>query len=151
MGLEDFSTESSSSSSTTGARSGTEKSEEDNKPFKTVSSSDGLQKVFPTEDSWEKTMEIVKEEVGCTEWELMNMESRKRHQVLHNAILKKNGQEGAEYSPVKHCLVCGEKFVFPSEWDFVRFKNEAVCPDHKIKDVMEEISAVNATDTNKWD
>lgn len=159
MGLDDF-TDSSSNTRTNIRKKGNKQhktknqeteNEEDEDPYKVVSAGDGVKKIFPTEDDWKDTLEILEEEMGYSEWEVMNMGASQRHEVLHTAILKRNGSEGGEFSPIKHCIVCDEKFVFPNSWTFVRFKNEAVCRHHEVKEVMEEISEVNSIDGNSWD
>jgi|APHM01.1.fsa_nt_gi hypothetical protein len=133
-----------------------EKQEENKKsktdePYKVVGTDSRLAKVFPTKEDWDETLDVIQNEMDYTIDQVMNMESNKRHDVLHNAILKRNGSEGGEYAPTKRCIVCNEEFVFPSKWNFVRFKNEAVCKSHQVKVVMEEISRINSIDVNQWD
>jgi hypothetical protein len=124
------------------------KKSKDDEPFKVVRTNSGLEKVFPKREDWEETLDIIENEMNYTVNSVMNMESNKRHDVLHNAILKRNNSEGGEYSPTKQCILCGEKFVFPSKWNFVKFRKEAVCKSHEVKKVMAAISEINSTDIN---
>lgn len=158
MGLDEFSKSSTTSNRTADKKqrefkaqdNESDKSEEES-AYKVVSTKGSLEKRFPTEEDWNKTIEVIENDMGYSEWEVMNMESSKRHQVLHNAILKKNDSDGGDYNPVKHCIICNKKFVFPSNWNFVKFRNEAVCTHHQVGDVMEEISKINSIDGNSWD
>ena len=159
MGLDDFKSSGKLNTGRTATKDvDKEKQEEQNndnnkkskndEPFKVVSTNSGLEKVFPEREDWEETLDIIEDEMNYTIDRVMNMESSKRHDVLHNAILKRNNSGGGEYSPTKQCVLCGEEFVFPSKWNFVKFRKEAVCKSHEVKKVMAAISEINSTDIN---
>lgn len=153
MGLESFSTGNTTSTSRSTKQSNNQKQQqtEDDEPFKTVTGDRGRKKVFPTEEDWNETVEFIEQQMGMTVGEVLNMKAGDRYQILHQAILKKNGSEATPFHPTKECIVCGKQFVFPKTWNFVRVQGEVSCPDHKIDKVMEEVGAVNALKKYTWD
>lgn len=146
MGLDDFSTgQSTTSRSTTRNRSSqTSSQSEDDEPFKVVSGNRGREKVFPTEEDWEKTKEFIEDEMGKNANEVLNMNPSDRHDILHQAILRINGADRAPFHTTNECIVCGKVFTFPGNWNFTRLRGEAVCNDHTIDETMKAIGAVNA-------
>lgn len=153
MGLDDFSTSDNNTASSIARQSTRQGSqtteeqdgaEEDDEPFKVVSGDKGRKKVFPTEEDWEETVEFIENEMGMSVGEVMNKSAGDRYQLLHQAILQRNGGERPSFHPTKECAVCGEEFVFPENWNFTRIRTEVVCNSHKIGQVMEEIGAINA-------
>lgn len=152
MGLDSFAssgtntsrTKSSANTGQTDSKSNDSEKEEDTEPFKVVSGDRGREKVFPTEEDWEETVEVVEDDLHMSIGEVMNKSAEERHQVLHQAILKKNGIEQDSFIITRECIVCGETFVFPNKWNFTEFKNEASCNDHSIAEVVEEVGKVNS-------
>lgn len=148
MGLEEFSSPGSKNTqptTSTQQEQPEEKSKEDS--FKVVECDRGREKVFPTEEDWEETVSYIEEEMMMSIDEVLNMRPSDRFQILHQAILKKNGYSEQEMHPKQDCVVCGERFVFPSNWNFTRIKGEAVCNDHSIGETMASIKQVNMVET----
>lgn len=153
MGLDDFVSDTSTSqrgkSNSSNRTQTTEPEEEETPeneqdPFKVVTDSKGRSKVFMDEDEWEETKQFIEESMDMTVAEVMNMNSIKRHDLLHRAILQHSEDERGGFQPVKHCVVCDKEFVFPNSWTFVEVENEASCPGHEIGDVMNALSAVKS-------
>jgi len=76
--------------------------------------------------------------------DVMSRRKADRYQLLHQAILGVKRDEGTPFHPTKECIVCGEEFIFPENWNFTRIKGEVSCNEHFIGEVMEKIGAVNA-------
>lgn len=115
---------------------------EDSEPFKVVGSG-AKRKVFPTEEDWEETVEHIEEELGMSAGEVLSMPSEKRHDVLHRAILGKNGLASTPFYPKRNCIVCNETFVYPNNWNFTEFKGEPVCNDHTLSETMDAYRQIN--------
>lgn len=145
MGLDSFNTGGSTTSRSTNSQTNTQQKQddEDDEPFKVVNGDRGRQKVFPTEEDWEETVEFIEEEMNMTEGEVMNMSAGDRHEILHKAILQHEGDTPGGFRPTKECIVCGQDFVFPKNWNFTRIMGEASCNHHEIGEVMEAVSEVN--------
>jgi hypothetical protein len=153
MGLDDFVSDRNGSSSTRQssiAQSDNTQSEQETQsekeqdPFKVVTDSRGRSKVFMEKEGWEEAKTFIKNQMEVTVGEVMNMDSIKRHDLLHRAILQQTEDERGGFQPVKHCVVCDKEFVFPNSWTFVEIQNEATCPSHEIGQVMNALSAVKS-------
>lgn len=149
MALEDFST---SDTQAAGNKSTSTKTEEDevtskSDAFKVVGSGRRA-KVFPTEEDWKETEEYLKNEMRMNPNQVLNMSPEKRHQILHRAILGKNGMDSPDFHLKRDCIVCGETFVFPGNWDFVEYQGEPVCKEHPIRKAVEAYSEINEAADN---
>lgn len=146
MGLEDFNVSDTRSGSrtTTGKE---EKSTTKDDAFKVVGSGPN-QKVFSTEEEWDETAEYIENELRMNPQEVLNMSADKRHEILHRAILGKNGMRSPSFHIKRNCIVCGETFVFPNNWDFAEYKEEPACKHHTIKEVAKAHRQINEAAEN---
>jgi len=151
MGLEEFTSSTQGTSTTTPQQTTqqqttqTEEEEEGREePFKKVSGNRGRHKVFQTEKDWQEAVDFIEDQLGMSVDEVLDMSASDRYQILHQAILQKENLDDLNFHPTRECLVCGERFVFPSNWNFTRLKGEAVCNNHTAREVMREVGAVNA-------
>lgn len=146
MGLDQFSSGESTAKNTRSTGTEQQETEEQNDlddAFKIISGDRGREKVFHTEEDWQETKEFIESEMGLSMNQVMNMSASDRHDILHQAILGREGLSDESIKHTKECVVCGETFVFPKNWRFERIKGEAVCEDHTIAEAMEAIHEVN--------
>lgn len=155
MGLDDFAsggtkTQSSKNSSSTSSSDSDDETQTNKVDpedyFKVVSAGDGRKKVFETEEDWEETKEFIEVEMSMSMGEVLNMTPDKRHQILHKAILGDAGVEIDSFYQKRDCIVCGETFVFPHNWNFDKFKGEPVCLSHTLEEVHEAYEEINELD-----
>jgi len=150
MGLDNFTSGSVSNStisniSKNANNDSTENQKEDTEPFKIVGGDREREKVFQTEEDWKQTKEFIEDEMDLDIGVVMDMEPGRRHEILHKAILGISGKENPPFHCTDECIVCGEDFVYPRNWNFTRLKGEAICNDHSIGEAVEKISSVNAS------
>lgn len=101
-------------------------------------------KAFETEEDWEETVRVIEEVLNEDIDTVLNLSQEKRHQILHKAIqLRGNVDKQGEVKVTKTCIICGDKFIFPTDWDFKEFKGEAVCPEHTIGEVKKAYEEIN--------
>lgn len=135
---------STSNNNTSNASTSSEKeSEEDDDFYKVVSCGNDRKKIFESEQQWDETVEFIEEELQMSIDEVMNMSARKRHDILHQGILKKDDEAPMSFYPIRNCIKCDTTFVFPNNWKFVKYKGEAVCPHHTISEVSEAYEDMN--------
>lgn len=150
MGLDSFKSDSTSRSTSS---TSTSKKKQNNKQevseedaYKVFSASDGRKKVIETEEQWSQIVDFIENEIGMSESEVVNMQPTQRHDVLHQAIIGEEGELSNDFYPTRYCMVCDDVFSFPSKWNFVKFKGQAVCRDHTVKDVWEKYNEMNELD-----
>lgn len=140
MGLDDFATEESQSSSNTrnsgGGDNSSKKTKTRSEPFKTVGVGT-KRKVFQTEEDWERTVEYIENHMGFDMDEVMGWPNKIRHKALHVGIMKSQHNEVEDFNVFKQCFVCGKKYNFPHDWDFMQYRDSAVCGSHEYSEVKE--------------
>lgn len=110
----------------------------------------GRKKIFPNEDDWNETVDIIENEMHMSIAQVMSMNPSDRYNILHQAILQKNGMHSVPFHQTRDCLVCGKTFTFPNNWSFVEFRGEPVCPDHKIEQVIQSYSNIGYVEEISW-
>jgi len=140
MGLDNFSNEDSQATSDTQTNSGgggTTKKKKKSDPFKRVGMKP-KQKVFQTEEDWERTVEWIENKLGYGIDEVLNWPTHIRHKALHRAIIKsKSGEDAEEFNIHRKCFVCDYEYSFPHDWDYEEYKGETVCGEHEFAEVKE--------------
>lgn len=148
MGLDDFKTEESQSSSNTqngggGNDDSGSTTQTQNNPYKRVGVGT-KQKVFQTEEQWERTVEYVENGLGFDIDEVMGWPNKIRHRALHVAIINsKSDGESEEFDIFRQCFVCGKTYNFPHDWDFMQYNGSAVCGSHEFSEVKNAYSRNN--------
>jgi len=143
MGLDSFKSDDNSTTNTSPKVDTTTEQKSIDDAYKVFTSDDGRKKVFQTQEAWEDAVEFIKNELNMSIQQVENMNPTQRHDILHQAIIGEEGEVSQNFYPARECLVCGEKFSFPTNWKFSKFKGEAVCCDHSVKEVLEEYREIN--------
>lgn len=146
MGLDSFKSDSTSTSSTNPSSPSVDTTTEQKSiddAYKVFTCDDGRRKVFQTEESWNKAVDFIENELGMSIQDVENMNPTQRHDVLHQAIIGEEGKVSQNFYPTRECLVCDKKFSFPTNWKFSKFKGEAVCCDHTVQEVLKEYRKIN--------
>lgn len=100
----------------------------------------------PSEDVWDSIVAVVENEMWLDIDEVLDMEDSHTFQIIHQASLSVLGYDIQTSYPKKECLVCGETYVFPHDWDFTRVRGEVSCNYHSMSEVVEKIERVNQLD-----
>lgn len=143
MGLDSFKSDGNSGTNTSPKVDTTKEQKSIDDAYKVFTADDGRKKVFQTEESWEEAVQFIQNELDMSIQQVENMNPTQRHDILHQAIIGEEGEVSQNFYPTRECLVCGKKFSFPTNWKFSKFKGEAVCCDHSVKEVLEEYREIN--------
>lgn len=144
MGLESFTTgdtksTASKSSQTTSSSVDEQSSEDTGSPsnYKVIGS--GASKLtFETEDDWESFVTFVEDGLGFDMDRVLGWSEDKRRDFIGHAHSFRNDELLVdEHEVTQECLVCGQEYVFPHNWDFILFKHQAVCKSHTMGEVAE--------------
>jgi len=138
MGLDDFTTEESQSSSNTRNSDGGDNSSKNTKsrsePFKTVGVG-AKRKIFQSEEDWNRTVDYIDNHMGFDMDEVMSWPNNIRHKALHVGIMKSQGNKTEDFNIFRQCFVCGKEFNFPHDWDFMKYQGSVVCGSHQYEEV----------------
>lgn len=97
--------------------------------------------VVQTEEEWEKIILFVNDEMNISTKDLNSKSKERKFNIIQKAVDCLNGNKREMYSEKRNCMVCGEEFNFPEDWNFVEFDDFICCSDHKISDVMKEYNS----------
>lgn len=151
MGLDSFmdgnsqaGTNSKSSSGGSGSSSKNSSSRRSSGPYKVIGFG-WKKKIIDTEEEWDEIVEYIEGELGYNINTVMHWSNDQRHDFLHRAILGKNGSlETCNVEMERVCMVCEHQFIFPTDWEFLEYEEEAVCPNHTYDEVIDAYEEMNA-------
>jgi len=147
MGLDDFKSQGSTVSQSSTSSNTSNQPQTEEKPiedaYKVFTCDDGRKKVFQDEEEWDEAIDFIENELGVSEEKVVDMNPTQRHDVLHQAIVGERGKMSQNFYPTRQCMICDEVFSFPTKWNFSKFKGEAFCNTHTVKEVIERYREVN--------
>jgi len=150
MGLDNFMDDSSGGSTTSKTTSSTStnnsKSQEpdnsssqskDTGPYKVIRGR-GRNKVIRTEEEWEEVKTYIQETLDINFNEVMHLDPSRKYEFFHRAILGSKGSlDKCNVEQEEECVVCEHTFEFPTDWEYMEYKGNVVCPGHTFKEVKE--------------
>lgn len=94
--------------------------------------------VIQTEEEWNKIEEFINKSMDISTDEFESMSKKRKYSIVKNAVDTINKHERGEVAEEKDCMVCGETFRFPGNWNFIEFDDFLCCPNHTVEEVMEQ-------------
>jgi hypothetical protein len=146
MGLDNFTTESTTNTSTSTKNNSSSSSTQSDGYYKTFSDGNGGKKVIKDKQEWKQVVSFVEKQYGMSEDELMNEPQHMRYDIIHKAMFQDTNAEPNNFYPKRECIVCDKVFSFPTSWNFTKYEGEAVCKSHTIGEIEDEYEKMNELD-----
>lgn len=99
--------------------------------------------IVPTQSVWKDIVKVLENEMRLELDKVMEMKDLHKYELIHQASLVAMGYDVVENYPIKNCVVCEKRFVFPTDWDFIRIRGEVSCRDHSVRKVMDSVRKIN--------
>lgn len=140
MGLSDFKTESTERTSEQGQKSKQSKSKTAGFYRCVWNGEESLEEgyeeiIIEDKDRWVQIVEFIDENFDIGEEELESLPHDERFHLIRETQKKLFYSVESEFDVKKKCGVCGRRFAFPDDWDFIEYSDEVFCPDHTIQEV----------------